>query len=571
MNEAQTATAAPRKGRASACGIALALLLAALAFNQLRFLGTPLFWNDEGHTVMTGKFTLEYGYPRVTDGRNIVFADRIVDGVYQNFDPRLEATTHSIWLAYYWAAFAVWLARLADDPHTRTAIIRACFAAVGLLGIGLFWRGVAHRLRGTGDERAFGLGFLSLTLLSVSLVLHLREVRYYTLVFFEGGLLLYLYAHWRSELPRMRLRWLAGLAGGLAATFLTFYPAYFIFGATIAVIELGVLLAAITRPAPNQPFARRLRAGLVDGLRAGSPVGVSFLLVLPTFGYFEPFAKAGGELRWGENLGILLTFLARYEFLIPVALTDGVVALLLIHAWRRGRLRAALSDRRLSTAAALHAAFAVYAGVIARVPQPGYLFTRYFIPLIPIVSAAGVLELLWVRAWLREHAPTRPLGRLVAVLVVASALPYLGAKLDTWYGRILELRRPYRGPLDFAIPYLLDRFGDETRNLVLATNYEEPVFMYYLDCKVTIGYRANHVKDDLRYVPDVIVYRRWWGTHQQIFRRLLAAHRYEEIPFPVLDYPVNNIPQFEYPIPHQYQTQFSDDPEQRFTIYLRKD
>ncbi|MBW2314868.1 MAG: hypothetical protein JRH10_11810, partial [Deltaproteobacteria bacterium] len=519
---------------------------------------TPLLWNDEAHTIMTGKFTLEYGYPRVTDGKNIVFADRIVDGVYQNFDEELQATTHSVWAAYYFAAFAVWLADFADDPYTRTAILRACFAGVGLLGLLLFWQAVAFRLRGTGDERAFALVFLTLMLLSVSLALHLREARYYALVFFQGSLLFYLYSRWRAELPRFRLGWFLGITACMALTFLTFFPAYFIFFAAIGLCEALVLAAAL----PTRGF----QAALVSGLRGASPVLASFLVVLPTFGFFEPFAKSSGEVAWATNLGLVFGFLLRYEFLAAAAAMALVAVGLLVQTSARGGLRAELDDPRLSTAGFLTVAFVTYAAIVTRIPAPNLPWTRYYILLIPTLAAIGALLALWVRA----RSPGRAWTRAALALAAVCTLPHLGPKLDTWYGRALELRTPYRGPLDFAIPHLLERYPGGTESLVIATNYEEAAFMYYLDAKVIFGFKANNAKEDLRHIPDVVVYREWWGNNRELYAALLERHVYETIPFPVLDYPVNNIPQFGPPIPHQYQTPWTDDPERRFEIHVRK-
>ena len=44
-----------------------------------------------------------------------------------------------------------------------------------------------------------------------------------------------------------------------------------------------------------------------------------------------------------------------------------------------------------------------------------------------------------------------------------------------------------RSPLDYVIPYLAERYPDPA-SLVIATNYEEPAFMFYLGSRVLVGF-----------------------------------------------------------------------------------
>jgi hypothetical protein len=53
---------------------ALASLCAVLfAAWVLKHLSYPLLWNDEAETAMYAERILEFGYPKVHDGRNVVF------------------------------------------------------------------------------------------------------------------------------------------------------------------------------------------------------------------------------------------------------------------------------------------------------------------------------------------------------------------------------------------------------------------------------------------------------------------------------------------------------------------
>ena len=75
-------------------------------------------------------------------------------------------------------------------------------------------------------------------------------------------------------------------------------------------------------------------------------------------------------------------------------------------------------------------------------------------------------------------------------------------------GRIAELREPYRGPLDHVIPYLAERYPNPAE-LVIATNYEDFSYMFYLRATTMLGYYAPERERDLAFVPDVIIPRPW--------------------------------------------------------------
>jgi hypothetical protein len=115
-------------------------------------------------------------------------------------------------------------------------------------------------------------------------------------------------------------------------------------------------------------------------------------------------------------------------------------------------------------------------------------------------------------------------------------------------GHLYEMLNQYRGPLDYVIPYIKENYPNPEK-LVIATNYEETSFMYYLNAKVTVGYVGNNLEADARVVPDIIIYRKLWPSFEHIFIKFLEQHAYARISFPVLDYTVNNIPELN-GLPH---------------------
>jgi hypothetical protein len=138
-------------------------------------------------------------------------------------------------------------------------------------------------------------------------------------------------------------------------------------------------------------------------------------------------------------------------------------------------------------------------------------------------------------------------------------------------GHVYELFHQYKGPLDYLIPFIKEKYG-ETDKLVIATNYEETSFMYYLDSKVIIGYVGNNLEQDIQMVPDIIIFRKGWrNLDPKIFINFLSRYSYQRIFFPVVDYKVNNIPELnlspEYQ--HQFRTLITGDERMKVNIFLK--
>ncbi|MGH7338574.1 MAG: hypothetical protein ACREI7_13415, partial [Myxococcota bacterium] len=107
-------------------------------------------------------------------------------------------------------------------------------------------------------------------------------------------------------------------------------------------------------------------------------------------------------------------------------------------------------------------------------------------------------------------------------------------------GRIAELREPYRGPLDHVIPYLLERYPNPA-DLVIATNYEDVAYMFYLRATAVLGYYAPERERDLGFAPDVIIPRPW-PVNQRALEHLATRETYVMEAFPVANVRANNLP-----------------------------
>ena len=226
-------------------------------------------------------------------------------------------------------------------------------------------------------------------------------------------------------------------------------------------------------------------------------------------------------------------YLLRFEFFAPVAL--GAVALALA---RRGlappdasRLRRAIAACDLVLALAV-----IWTLLIARTPL---FFSRYLVALSPLLCAACVLQVGCLVALRRTSAARTATAGLAAVALAWLACAAVrGPELR---GRFAELREPYRGPLDHVIPYLAERYP-EPADLVIATNYEDFSYMFYLRATAVLGYYAPERERDLAFVPDVIIPRPW-PVNLRALEYLASQQPYVAREFPVANVRANNLPE----------------------------
>jgi len=492
-------------------------------------LGAPLSWEDEADTAMFGRRILEYGYPKVHDPRNTVYGVHhpLELGVHE----RLDAYLGSPWAQYYFAAPAVAWSDAADDLSLRTWRVRLPFAIAGWLGVLLLGAVGASLWPAAAGERArFWLGFAVCLVLSVSLQLHLREVRYYPLVVLGIAVVAWLETrrHVRTDLPPLLHTLL--LAPVLWCLFNLFYPA---FAAVAAAAGCGLARQAIRSRAP-------LRTRVVDLASGAAPYLLASAAVLPLVAFYKVLAQSrsffevfgGPEHTPIRQLGAASGYLLRFEFLLPAA----VGALASVVA-RRGAGSVGRDVRVLLGTCDLLLWFAaLWVALIALTPL---FFTRYLVPLSPVICGLCVLQAGGLLA-LRRTAARRPAeAGLVAIAVALAGASVVRA--PELRGRWAELREPYRGPLDHVIPYLAESYPNPAE-LVIATNYEDVSYMFYLGATTTLGFYAPDRVRDLAIVPDVIIPRPW-PVNLSALEHLAAQKSYIGREFPVANVRVNNLPE----------------------------
>ena len=517
--------------RGTALCLALVLASAGSGFALFKHLSYPLLWHDESETAMFARRVLDYGYPKIHGPKNTLFSLWQRDGT--GIAAEVDAYTGSPWAQYYLGALGVLWADRSEDLYTKTLRVRLPFALAGAAGLLLAAIAVLPALGSPPRRRLLFVTFyLTGLAYSVSLLLHLREARYYGLVVLVTAAVLAVFCRrsvfesWRGPATG------SALAALLIALFLTFHAA---FGALM--LSLGLYALARAWALPGSPGAR-LRAGLRDM----APLLAAGLAVLPLLLFFDfldqtrswvvRFSDVGTGLR---NLGFVAWTLLRYDFLAPALALRVAVLLLRPRPDDPPELR---QRRRIAGFLAL--LVVVYALVIAQIP---FLFERYFIVLSPLVTLMGLLDGFTLYALLRGTERGRSAVRvaLAATGVAAAALVWnVWARVPEFAGRLQELRQPYRGPLDFAIPYLAEKYPDIAER-VIATNYEEPALMFYLGSRVTVGFYAANLERDLEILPDVIIPRSW-PEQLEVLQELSQRAPYESMAFPVANLPWNNVP-----------------------------
>ena len=500
---------------------------------QLGALGHPLFWQDEGETAMFGQRILDYGYPKVHDGGNVVFGMGVP--LEYAVEGRTDAYTGSLWGQYYLAALGVQFAKGVEELHAHTARVRLPFVLLGMAGLGLLFLSVSPLFSERRRGRAAGFaGYGLLLCLSTSLILHLREVRYYApaLACLAGVVWLQMRRPpGRGEGGAGRA-W--GMGGALLVLFNFFHPAALAAGLWVC-IEWFVW----ARRAPGPGLSRVGRAGsLWLSLAAfGSlALGIAWAFGIPTLSRIFAERWGFGPELYGTNLVLLAQYLLRYELLGPVLLAEAV----LLVGRRQGRESAA---GLICARGSLLRLVVLYALVGAGNP---IFFERYFVPVGPLLILVLLLdlEILW-RGFGHETRQTRRPRGLGIALSSAILASILWIRADELVGHVQEIRRPVVGPVDAAIEFIQARYPDPAA-LMIATNYEAEPYMYYLGSRVVGRFHGGTAEADAAEAalePDLVIPRSAQPRSLQAVRRYLMVHPFERHELSVADVAYNNIPE----------------------------
>lgn len=570
--------------------VLLCLLSLMFLISLFKNISYPLFWADEGMTVMGGVRVLQYGYPKVHDGKN-VFYDLLHPDTSLGIDEKTDAYIGGAnWGQYYFATLGIKLAEISDDIFTKTAIIRVSFALIGLAGLVLFALLATQFFHTNLSRTGFLALFVFLEVLSVPLVLHLREARYYPLTFFFTAFIIFVYAQFRILKRTKYPAYAILLTASLFLLFFTFSPSYFIFLGAILLFEsvlfVGDLFSRYGKKHEGGTTASHPQNGLFKNYFSYIlPLILSMIIVYPLTVFFRTFHIASEMARYNTqmflidqagmlraNFEVMWRFFASSDLMYLAIFLK--ICLLICFLWKSSGKGLLQFDRhKVIFSNFLTILFILYFFAIGKIPN--FPFTRYFIPLQPVLTLIIIFDSAVLYAVISNYqSSARAYAKVAFVIIIIGFIVFHVYDNSSFLeGHLYELSHQYKGPLDYVIPYIQEKYGN-TSDLVIATNYEETSFMYYLNAKVTIGYVGNNLEEDVRTRPDIVVYRKSWpdSKGKEIFMGFLLQNPYERISFPVMDYSVNNIPELNWQarFHHQFRTIETSDELEKIDIYIRK-
>ncbi len=140
-------------------------------------------------------------------------------------------------------------------------------------------------------------------------------------------------------------------------------------------------------------------------------------------------------------------------------------------------------------------------------------------------------------------------------------------KFEGIKGYFYELTHKYKGPMDFFVEYVVENYPS-SEDIIIATNYEEYVLMYYLGSRVVVGYVGNNLEEDLKVTPDIVLVRKNRPNFINELSSFLKKGNYKEVTLDVYDYQVNNIPEMTLPLRHLFATPKTDRQEEKLSFYI---
>ncbi len=552
-------------GLIGVCGLACMSLL-------LKNLSYPLMWQDEAETAVFATRILDYGFPKVHGSRNVVY--EFGSNVALGIDERTDAYIGTTWGHFYFAVPGVLAAAATDDLYAKTWRIRLPFALTGALGIGLTVLAVIPVFRGRpGLARRFVIYFLLLSCASISLLLHLREARYYALLILLVAAIGWVHLrHVVFETLSYR-RYAIALTGLMVLLFNVFYSAFFMIGLILAIEALWRERRSciMSPPQIGSGAARRIATSL-------APLAAAGVCVIPLLVYFETFPIAA---EFSKHVGFsAAVYLANSENLVFHLLRHELLAVVVLC-----RVAVLAADRVLGEplerweaqsrrVASQIVGFALGYSLLSCLNP--LVYERYYIVLSPLLTVVFVLDAMCLSARARAHDRSR--GGWVNVFAVATILALTTVtgttRIQDVRGRLREISEPYLGPLDYVIPWIREQYP-HPEALVIATNYENHPYMYYLGSHTIVGLSRNNIRRDRLLEPDLVVPRRRWRASLRDAMAFVERRRgeYRSEVFEVRDLHYNNVPalsrSMSTPDPHRFVTALADRDEQRLEVYVR--
>jgi hypothetical protein len=547
--------------------ILLLFLISLFLFSIFKNIQYPLIWGDEAETAMFAERILDYGYPKVHDSKNSLDLHMISGSVGVN--KKYDAGTVSMWGQYYFTTIGGYLARSTSDIYLKTAFLRIPHAIIGFLGILFAPFILLPKIILKERKILFWSIYFLFSILSVSLILHIKEVRSYSLsIFFSSTFLnIFVYYYFYKKINRI----IYYISGTLTLFLLinSFPPGYLSLSAGVA--SYIFIKSVIT----NRNFIGNKVVKIIKESFIGAiPIIISGLIQYPILSFFETSkvsAQSYKDMHFGLDLYIIymrtvVGFLYKYHFIILFLFL--LFALFVITAVKKNKFleNILIFIKTNKLLVFLTFILIVYIPVVSFTP---YMFDRYFIFLQVIINLLIAYLFVNVLKYLSKISDKKNRDNYKFLFFYGLVLVFgftLVIKLDILKGRVYELTHKYVGPMDFIVLYIKENFKN-TEKLVIDTNSEQPVLIYYLGSKVL----CDDSLDCYSTPSDIIIPRR--GILKKEFVDRINTHmelaEYKEVRLPILDYPANNIPELSLSLRHLFKTPHTENDNEKIILLVK--
>jgi len=552
----------------------LLLVICVFGISLFKNLSYPLLWNDESYGAMNATRILEYGYPKVHDNHNNNSVFELPYGCpWKTFyNEKFDVATYATWGNEYLSVPGVFLAKFTDDIYQKTALIRFPFACMGFLSLLVILVAFKDIFPSRKLFLVFSICVFVIELFSVSQILHMREARYYSATLLLAACFFWVFTRYFICQTLKTKTYFFLMAILFFITYHVFYVLDVIFFGTILSWIAGQLTIACVAK-------KNVRLYFSSCLKAIYPIAASIILIFP-FEMFFHTIKAVKILTefmhpaWTNpfnNLVSIVSYFFQYEFFIAGIIIKVLAIIVCFKIRSIAKTDNNLFEpiRRIMLADLLINVFIlIYVILISR--SPIYLFTRAFFPILPawvISLSIEVVFLLYVASQFHfvSLASKRFYGFIVILAMIGNGVCLFPEVKD----HAFELFHPYKGPLDFIIPTII-KISRNPKDIIIATNYESTSFMFYLGSRVLIGFTPMSIDEDLKAKPDIVIFR-WPSVHQEILEGYLHKGNYKCVNFPVVNYPVNDIPELNKSgvgITHLFRTWYTRNKNQQASIFV---
>ena len=516
---------------------------------------------------------LNFGYPKLHDAKNYTW--RMISGdvgVWKKYD----LYTANMWGQYYFAVPSAYLARQTGDLFLKTAIFRIPFALTGMIGVLILPFSILFLF---GKERnkkiVFFASYIFLQLFSISLILHLREVRSYSLAVLFCSFIMILFTRMYFDNFLSKGKYILIATISFILLFNIFPPAYMVM--VVALGSYPIIDFFKSRRQKGLDFKNVVQPFFRRSLYLLLPILLSLITALPIlviFGVSETSMHAYQDMYYGlprylSQLWRVLSFLTLHNFLILIMVQKTVLIILFAKVIKKvkiGEEDLSRLTKKISVSNLFSYTSLVY---ILLIPLTPYLFDRYFIFLQPFTLLIFLLDFFIVleaisNIYVSNEKINYITGYLSLVLFffVVSIVP----KIDSLNGHLYELSHRYTGPLDEIITYIKANIT-HPEDLFIETNLEQTSYIYYLDSQVF----CDEVTECKKPLPDIIIPRRYMLGKDFIDRmeKNMQMVHYDKVLLPILDYPSNNIPEFSFSLRHLYKAPYTNNDSEKVVMFIK--